>query len=141
MRVYLDSMVWIYALEGNPNFGTLARGLLQNLRSGNHVLLVSEFLLGEVLVLPVRKSDAFLIASYRRLMLPSATVELIPFSNEVGLNFAGFRALHRTTPPDSIHLALAASANADLFITGDERLNKLTIPGIGRIADLNANIP
>jgi predicted nucleic acid-binding protein len=137
MRFYLDSMVWIYALEGNDRFGSPARSLLQKLRSANDTILVSDFLLGEVLVLPIRQNDAFLTATYKRLMSASSTMEVIPFTNQVGINFATFRALYRTQPADSIHLALAAAARADFFITSDDRLQKLTIPGIGQVADLN----
>lgn len=38
---------------------------------------------------------------------------------------------------DSIHLACAASAGIDLFLTGDKQLAKLDVPGIQFIADFN----
>lgn len=133
MRVYLDSMVWIYALEGNKDFGAAAQSVFRKLRSANHTLLVSHFLLAELLVLPVRDSDAFTIATYRRMMLTSATTEVVPFTAEVALQFASLRAFHRTQAADSINLALAAGAQTDLFITNDKDLPKLTVAGIGKI--------
>ena len=33
-------------------------------------------------------------------------------------------------PPDAIQLACAAQVGVDLFITNDDRLSRLTIPGI-----------
>lgn len=136
MRIYLDSMVWIYLLEGNSQFGIAAQELLKKIRAGKHTLLTSNFLLAEVLVMPVRRNDVFTIASYRRLLLADAAVEITPFTAETAMHFAELRAVHRTAPADSIHLALAASAKADVFITVDARLKKLTVPGIGCIEDL-----
>jgi predicted nucleic acid-binding protein len=33
-------------------------------------------------------------------------------------------------PPDAIQLACAAQVGVDLFITNDDRLSRITIPGI-----------
>jgi predicted nucleic acid-binding protein len=41
---------------------------------------------------------------------------------------------------DAIHLACAASAGIDLFLTGDKQLTKLDIPGIQFIAEFNTPI-
>jgi predicted nucleic acid-binding protein len=56
------------------------------------------------------------------------------------MQFAALRAFHRTQSADSIHLALAASARADLFITNDKDLPKLTLPGIGKIVGLHTDL-
>ncbi len=137
MRVYLDAMVWIYALEGDPAFGVPAKGLLQRLLAGRHKILTSRFLLAEVLVQPVRKNDTFIIAAYKRALLTSDAVEVVEFTTTTAMRFAALRAAHRVKQPDAIHLALAASTNADAFITVDNRLQKLTIPGIGLIGNLS----
>lgn len=136
MRFYLDSMVWIYAFEGNPMFGLAAQAFLRKLRSSGHTILVSHFLLGELLVLPIKNGDAFLTAAYRRAMLSSASVEIVPFTAETATIFATLRGKYRTQAADSIHLALAATAKADAFITIDTRLHSVSVQGIGQIADL-----
>jgi predicted nucleic acid-binding protein len=41
---------------------------------------------------------------------------------------------------DSIHLACAASAGIDLFLTGDKQLARLDVPGIQFTADFNTPI-
>ena len=141
MRFYLDSMVWIYAFEGNPTFGAAAQSFLKKLRGAGHTTLVSHFLLAELLVLPIRDGDQFLIAAYKRAMLASASVDVVPFTAAAAATFATLRALQRTQPLDSIHLALAATAKADVFVTVDDRLHRLAVKGIGRIADLTYNTP
>ena len=136
MRAYLDAMVWIYALEDHPTFGAAAQQLLLSLRAGRHTILSSHFLLAEVLVLPTRQRDAFTIAAYKRTLLVSDSVSVIPFHADAAGRFAELRATQRVKSPDAIHLALAASARADAFLTTDIRLLQLTIPGISRIGDL-----
>ena len=141
MRFYLDSMVWIYAFEGNPHFGSAAQSFIRGLRNGQHTLLTSHFLLGELLVLPLRNNNSFLIAAYKQALTESTTVEVVPFTAEVATTFARCRATYRTHPADSIHLALAASAGCDSFVTVDSRLQKLSLPGIGKIIDLTQSVP
>jgi hypothetical protein len=41
---------------------------------------------------------------------------------------------------DGIHLASAAAAGVDLFITNDDKLRKLRIPGIRFFADLDGKL-
>jgi predicted nucleic acid-binding protein len=53
MRVYLDAMIWIYALEGRSAFSPAAQGFLRKLRAARHTIVVSHFLLAETLVVPV----------------------------------------------------------------------------------------
>jgi predicted nucleic acid-binding protein len=136
MRIYLDTMVWIYALEGNASFGPAAQDTLRAIRSNQHTLLTSHFLLAELLVAPVKKGDAFTVAQYRR-MLTAASVEVIPFTADVAVHFAKLRAQFRTKAADSIHLALAASVSTDMFITGDTDLNEVRLDGIKLVVGLN----
>jgi predicted nucleic acid-binding protein len=137
MRLYLDAMVWIYALEGRSAFSPAAQNFLRAIKDGRHTILASHFLLAEILVVPLRESDAFSIAAYKRAFLAADAVSLVPFDAAVAMNFATLRASTRVKSPDAIHLALAATARADAFITTDGRLTKLTIPGIGLIGDLS----
>ncbi len=46
----------------------------------------------------------------------------------------------KTENRDSIHLACAASAGIDLFLTGDRQLLRMDIPGIQFIADFDMPI-
>ena len=67
-------------------------------------------------------------------------VELLPFDAVAAESYAEIRARHRTKPADSIHLACAAAAGVDLFLTNDIELARLDVPGIGFIAGLDAPV-
>ncbi len=69
MRLYLDSMLWIYDFEGHPVFGSSTRSFVGRLRSAKHEFLPSNFILAEVLVAPKRNRDSFTAAKYRRFFL------------------------------------------------------------------------
>ncbi|HEY7838794.1 MAG TPA: hypothetical protein VIC54_09360 [Terriglobales bacterium] len=42
--------------------------------------------------------------------------------------------------PDALHLAIAATAGVNLFLTNDRRLHRLKVPGIDFIAGLDTNL-
>jgi predicted nucleic acid-binding protein len=65
---------------------------------------------------------------------------LIPFTAETADGYARIRASYRVSPADAIHLASAASAGVDLFLTNDHRLQPLAIPGIQFIAGMDVNL-
>ena len=132
MRVYLDSMQWIYFFEQNPLFYPATRAMVVRAQSKGSAFLSSHFTLAELLVLPKRNADLFLVAKYRRFFLSQA-VSLIPFGTDAAERFADLRASTRVKPADALHLALAASAGIDCFVTTDAKLHALSIPGVTRI--------
>lgn len=140
MRLYLDTMVWIYAREGRSSFSPLAQDLFHRIRTGRHTIVASHLLLAEALVMPVRENNAFLIAAWKRSLSASDSVSIAPFDTATAMIFAALRASLRVKSPDALHLAIAANAQVDALITTDERLLKLTVPGIGRIGDLTTTL-
>jgi predicted nucleic acid-binding protein len=116
MKPYLDSMLWVYCFEGHPAFGPPTQTFVNRMRAARHEFLSSHLILAEVPVLPKRNRDIFTATTYRRFFLSSA-VHLIPFALDPAERFADLRAAARVKPADALHLALAASAGADYFVT------------------------
>jgi predicted nucleic acid-binding protein len=140
MLVYFDTNIWIYAYENDPLFGVSARRLFQDLRSGKHRLASSLFVLGELLVFPTQKQNTFALASYRRLFA-SPEIALLPYNAAATQVYADIRASQRLKPLDALHLATAAAARADIFVTHDTKLLPRTVPGIGAIVDTTYILP
>ena len=134
MLVYLDTNIWVYAYENDPTFGPAAQRFMQSLRSGKHRIAGSLFVLNELLVLPTRRDDTFTIASYRRLFAPP-NLELLPYTLACSQTYAHLRAVDGVKPLDALHLATAAAARVDLFVTHDVKLLSRTVSGIGAIVD------
>jgi predicted nucleic acid-binding protein len=67
-------------------------------------------------------------------------IELIPFTAKTAELYAKIRAENSVLPADAIHLASAADARSDLFLTNDRKLQRLQIPGIHFIAGLEGKL-
>lgn len=98
-------------------------------------IVTSTMTLGELLVKPTKLGQASLIEQYDRAV--RSTAEVISFDAQVAWRFASLRATHNLRCADAIQLACAAHAGVDLFITNDEQLHSLNIPGIGFITPLD----
>jgi predicted nucleic acid-binding protein len=64
----------------------------------------------------------------------------LPFDEGAVAPFSKLRSKEKLKVADAIHLACAASAGIDLFLTGDKQLTRLDVPGIQFIADFNTPI-
>ena len=137
-RVYWDSMLFIYLLEANPVFGPQVRRLHQEMLRRGDVLCTSIFTVGEVLTGPRRNNDTAGIKGLKT-FFASKEVELLPFTIDAADRYSMIRAGTRVSQADGIHLATAASG-VDLFVTNDEQLRKLVIPGIRFFAGLDGKV-
>jgi predicted nucleic acid-binding protein len=132
MIVYPDSMLWVYFFEQNPQSYASTHAFMTRAQAGRYQFASSYLVLAEVLVIPKRNGDLFTAARYRRTFHPSR-VTMVPLSPDVAERFADIRAITRVKPADALHLALAASAGTDYFVTTDTNLHSLNIPGIAHI--------
>ena len=136
-RIYWDTMLFIYWLEEHPTYAAEIDRILARMEARGDQLCSSAFGLGELLVGARLRKDERGAQAIRAAMRPPH-VELLPFNATAAERYADIRAGHRTTPADSIHLACAASAGVDLFLTNDEKLTRLDVPGIRFITGLAA---
>ncbi len=138
-RIYWDSMVFIYWLEDSPVFANRVAALHDRMRERQDELITSAFTLGEVLAGAYRKGAAPAADDVRAILL-SLLSEVVPFTAETADHYARIRGKTGIASPDAIHLACAASANTDLFLTNDKNLVGRVIPGIQFVAGLDSNI-
>ena len=138
-RVYWDSMSFVYLLEGNPTFGPIAAGILREMNERQDTLCTSVFCIGEVLTGP-RKIGFHAAADKAMQFFASPSVEILPFTMETADRFSKVRAITGVSPPDAIHLATAAIAGVDVFLTNDRKLLQLQIPGIQFIPGIDERI-
>ena len=134
-RIFWDTNLFIYLLEGTGESFQLTRNLLQRMAERRDELLTSTLTLGEVLVKPLEAGRADIADRYERL-LDSPGVRLVPFDRESARMYAQIRRDRSIRPPDAIQLSCAAAAKTDLFVTNDARLSRKTVPGVHFIAPL-----
>jgi predicted nucleic acid-binding protein len=108
------------------------------LRRGD-ILCTSIFTVGEVLTGPRKRNDVVGINGLKKFFY-SKDVEILPFTIEAADRYSMIRAESRVSQADGIHLAAAAAAGVDLFVTNDEKLRSLAIPGIRFFADVDGKV-
>jgi uncharacterized protein len=138
-RIYWDSMLFIYMLEGHPIFGPKVHNILSRIMSRGDALSTSVFSIGEILTGPRRRgsiSGADAVKQYFR----SGAVEILPFTVATADRYSLIRGANKVRQADGIHLATAAEAGVDVFVTNDGDLRKLSIPGIKFFADLDGKM-
>ena len=138
-RIYWDTMLFVYWLEGHPDHAARMNQIRKRMEVRGDRLCTSVLALGEVLT-GLYKQGALEMAAEIRDAFLSPQLELIPFTAETADHYARIRGNHRVSPADAIHLASAAQTGIDLFLTNDHRLQGLTIPGIHFIAGIDVNL-
>lgn len=139
-RVYWDSMLFVYLLEGNPAYAPRVKSIVEAMVKRGDTLCTSVFTLGEVLTGARKYGSQAGVAATRRFFLDSGQVELLPYSATTSDRYSVIRATTNVEPADAIHLASASESSVDLFITHDKKLKNIAIPGIPFIVGLDTNL-
>lgn len=124
-RLYLDSNVFIYALEGRTDAVRRATAqLLREIHAQRCTAATSLIARAEVLVRPLRLQQVELADRYRALLSGASAVLVYAVDENVVDRAAGLRADYPVLRlPDALHIATAMQAGCDAFITGDRRLD------------------
>jgi len=138
-RVYWDTMLFIYWLEDHPEHARRVDQIRSRMEQRHDQLITGAFTFGEVLAGVYRKGTQQLADESRRL-LRSLVAEVVPFTLETADRYARIRGTLGIAPADAIHLASAAQAGTDLFLTNDKRLLGKIVPGIQFIASLDTQL-
>ena len=139
-RIYWDSMLFIYWLEGNPQFGKQVDAIWLRMQARNDQLITAALTLGEVFAGAYRRGANPERVQEIRAELETAVAEVLPFTSEGADLFGRIRGSLNVSSADAIHLTCAALAGTDLFLTNDKNLIGKVIPGIQFIAGLDSNI-
>ncbi len=121
MRVYLDSCLWIYAVEDPAGKG---QSVLDHLLSGieSQDILLSHLIRMECLVEPIRTQHADLVQQYESIWALGEVADLSRADFDLA---ARLRANFRLKTPDALHLAVAANNRCDELWTNDSRLSSV----------------
>jgi len=138
-RVYWDTMLFIYWLEDHPQYAKRVGAIRSRMEERGDQLITGAFTFGEILAGAYRKGATQVAADSRR-WLKEVVTEVIPFTIETADHYAQIRGTLGVAPADAIHLACAAQAGTDLFLTNDKRLVGKIVPGIQFIASLETQL-
>lgn len=121
-RVYLDSCVVIYLIQGPEDLSQAVRGALRPDEGHPPVVCVSDLTRLECRVWPIRHDDEPLLGEFDG-FFGSREVEKIPLQAAAFELATELRARYRAKTPDALHLAAAILGGCQEFWTNDHRLN------------------
>src|SRR5882757_3852163 len=127
--IYLDTNVFIRAVEGLDEAAVPAKTLIKALRQQRTgIAATSEITFAEVLA-PSKQANSMPLHMKRRayldLLLWSGFVALIPVSRNILIETAELRAVGRFKLPDAVHLVSAIQVRCRFFVSGDRDFDKV----------------
>ena len=138
-RVYLDSCVVIYAIEGAASLRKEISILLQSPNEDSPCVVYTDLNRLECRVRPQADNQAGLLRSYDDFFATPGyekhTLDTRTFDLATSI-----RAEHRIKTPDALHLAAAITAGCSQFWTNDARLARAASGRIELLA-LNLQVP
>ena len=138
-RIYWDTMLYAYWLEGNNKLSQRVQHIHQTMLQRSDPLCSSLFVLGELLVGPVKANDAAAASAIQN-FFDSDRVTMLTYTPQAVRLFAELRARHGVKALDALHLSIAATSGIELFLTHDRRLHKVVVPGLPFIAGLETDL-
>lgn len=138
-RIYWDTMLYAYWLEGNNKLSRRVEQIYRTMLQRSDALCSSLFVLGELMVGPVKANDPAAAAAIQQ-FFDSDGVTMLTYTAQTIRLFAELRANHGVKALDALHLSVAATSGVDLFLTHDRRLQKVVVPGLPFIAGLETDL-
>ncbi len=124
--VGLDTLVFIYHFEGNPRYVPLTTSLFRRIESREMNAITSVLTLTELLTGPKMHGRDELVATYERLLAVFPNLSLLAVDQSIARLAADLRAECGLRTPDALQIATAMESGAQVFITNDRSMKKVT---------------
>ncbi|QUS41464.1 type II toxin-antitoxin system VapC family toxin [Tardiphaga alba] len=118
-RIYVDSNVFIYAVEGNGDLADALAELLELFARKPGLAITSELTLAEILA----KADRLQRRDYLDLIVESGAIELCPVNRDILIETAAYRRVMGATKlADAIHAVTALQYGCSILLSADRRM-------------------
>ena len=124
--IFIDTAPIIYYIEAHPQFGPLAKKVVDSFRSGRLIALSSVITLVEVLPKPVESGNDELAKKFSNFLKTGKNIKLLEISANIAELAGNLRGRYPSLKAmDAIQIAVSIDAGADAFITNDVKLNQI----------------
>lgn len=124
-NIALDTVIFIYFLEKNPQFYQLVKKIFYRIEQGDIRAGMSSLVFAELLVPAYRSNYNSGAEKIIRLLRDFPNLKIIPVTTEISKESAKLRADFNLRTPDAIHAATALHNKSDFLITNDKDLQKI----------------
>ena len=121
-RVYLDTNIFVYFLDRNPDFFDVVKPLIQAIDSGKIIGVTGDAALAETLVKPYRTDSLELVASIMDFFRTEGFLSIKAHDGETFDLAAQLRAKRGMKFIDALHYATAIRSGCSFFITNDLKI-------------------
>ena len=120
-RLYLDTNIFIYFLEGHRELGETVSRVFELCEEYGIAVFTSEITITECLMGPHKNKNAELIEKYEAFFHSAAgTIGILPTDSSILWETPHIAAKYRLKLVDSIHVATAVASGCDCFLTNDK---------------------
>ncbi|MFK0332527.1 type II toxin-antitoxin system VapC family toxin [Rhizobium sp. NPDC090275] len=122
-RIYLDTNLFILAFETESDVAVKATLIMSKAKAQNPPRFVtSELTLAELLVLPYRQNNAWLVGLYHQ-VFSGSWLDIQPVTRDILLSAARHRATNPARKlPDAVHVATAIGGGCTHLLSSDKRI-------------------
>lgn len=118
-RVYLDTNVFVYFLDRNPNYFPVVAPIIEAIESGLIIGYTGDAAIAETLVKPYQTDNLALAASFKAFFRTEDFLSIQPHDAETFDLAAQLRAKRGLKFIDALHCATAIQAGCKFFVTND----------------------
>jgi predicted nucleic acid-binding protein len=131
-------MIFVYYIEEHQRYIGRVAPVFEALARRELAVVASVLCLAEVLVTPMRRGNERMVRRYRDLLTSTENLHLYPADANTATMAARLRSRWNIRTPDAIHLATALHQQAEIFLTNDERLRRVTEMPVAVLDDLSS---
>ena len=121
-RVYIDTNIIIYLIEGFPAYQSLTDDVRDMLENDEFDAYTSELSICECLVKPLKVGASDITSLFHTFLEESGCFSLIPVDKDILISSAYISASTGMKIPDAIHVATAIASDCDIFLSNDKNI-------------------
>jgi predicted nucleic acid-binding protein len=135
--IAIDTAPFIYLFEEHPQFLPVSDSVISRCDNPDDPLeaITSVITVTEVIVHPLQLGQKHVAEAYEHRLMNQRGLTVLPVDTEIAVRAADLRARYRFAVPDAIQLATAIEASADLFVTNDSQLRRVTEIPVAVLSD------
>lgn len=123
--LFLDSMVFIYALEKNPTYLELSRHIIKEIENGIYKGTTSIISTLEAMSPRSLREDLTKVNQIASFFINATTLNIVNIDHRVAYKAAELRRDYKISLPDATQMAVALLEKCDVFITNDDIFRKI----------------
>ena len=124
--IFIDTAPIIYYIEAHPQFGALAKKVVDLCQSGRLKAFSSVITIAEVLPKPIQKGEDELAQKFIEFIKFGQQINLIDISVDIAEQSGRLRGQYPSLRAlDALQISAALNIGADAFLTNDKKLKQV----------------